>query len=175
MPAGTIQWSCRWKDITPEVDWLFSSLRKGASPLIHDAIFVLRTASTILLPRAGKDAFFWPPRQFTALSDPKDPYHKPFSSFPRFSKPCKSFFMESSRNYGRFGNRPFLDDLTDYAQWQSWYPYRFLLVWEKTCRNDKSSRARTLYSSYKKGCTFLPLKRPLPFALPNHSLGKKEY
>ena len=40
---------------------------------------------------------------------------------------------------------------------------------------NKSSRARTLYSSYKKGCTFLPLKRPVPFALPNHSLGKKEY
>lgn len=83
--------------------------------------------------------------------------------------------MESSRNYERFGNRPFPDDLPRYAQEQSWYPYRFLLVWDKTRRNDKSSRARTLYSSYKKGCTFLPLKRPLPFALPNHCLGKKEY
>ena len=42
-------------------------------------------------------------------------------------------------------------------QEQSWCPYHFLLVWDKTCRSD--NRARTLYSGYRKECTFLPFKR----------------
>lgn len=36
---------------------MFSSLRKGASPLVNDAIFVLRTASTIVLLDAAKEKF----------------------------------------------------------------------------------------------------------------------
>ena len=40
-----------------EVTGVFSSLRKGASPLVDDAIFVLRTASTIVLLGAAKDKF----------------------------------------------------------------------------------------------------------------------
>lgn len=34
-------------------------------------------------------------------------------------------------------------------------PYRFLPVWGKMFRNDKSLRARTLYSGYRNGRTFL--------------------